>query len=76
MICEADARDLGVGEGSPVTVSSSVGEMSAVVAVVDISRGSAAMYYPEANAIVPRILDPKSHTPAFKSVAVRILPAA
>ena len=76
MICEADARDLGVGEGSPVTVSSSVGEMSAVVAVVDISRGSAAMYYPEANASVPRILDPKSHTPAFKSVAVRILPAA
>ena len=76
MICEADAQSLGVVEGSPVMVSSSVGEMPAVVAVVDISRGSAAMYYPEANAIVPRILDPKSHTPAFKSVAVRILPAA
>jgi hypothetical protein len=30
------------------------------------------MYYPEANAIVPRRLDPESKTPAFKSVAATL----
>jgi anaerobic selenocysteine-containing dehydrogenase len=30
------------------------------------------MYYPEANALVPGNLDPRSKTPAFKSVAVAI----
>jgi hypothetical protein len=48
--------------------------MNVRIAIVEISQGSAAMYYPEANAIVPRRIDPKSLTPAFKSVAVRILP--
>ena len=74
MISELDARRLGTREGDRVTVTSSTGSMPAVVAVVDIAQGSAAMYYPEANAIVPRRIDPKSQTPAFKSVAVRIVP--
>jgi anaerobic selenocysteine-containing dehydrogenase len=72
MIAGQDAERLGLGEGDPVTVSSEIGSMHAHVAIVDIAEGSAAMYYPEANAIVPRRIDPKSLTPAFKSVAVRI----
>jgi anaerobic selenocysteine-containing dehydrogenase len=32
------------------------------------------MYYPEANVLVPQILDARSKTPAFKSVEVRIKP--
>jgi len=46
--------------------------MNVRIAIVEMANGSAAMYYPEANAIVPRRIDPKSLTPAFKSVAVRI----
>jgi anaerobic selenocysteine-containing dehydrogenase len=43
----------------------------------DIPRGCLATYFPEANALVPvRSHAPKSLTPAFKSVAVRILPAS
>ena len=42
------------------------------VAVVDIRAGSIAMYYPEANVLVPRRLDARSKTPAFKSVAARV----
>jgi hypothetical protein len=42
------------------------------VAIVDIRPGSIAMYYPEANAIVPRRLDARSKTPAFKSIAARV----
>jgi len=39
---------------------------------VDIRPGNLAMYYPEANAIVPARLDPHSRTPAFKSVVARL----
>jgi hypothetical protein len=30
------------------------------------------MYYPEANVLVPREVDPFSRTPAFKNIAVSI----
>jgi len=41
---------------------------------VDIRAGSIAMYYPEANALVPRRVDARSKTPAFKSVVARVRP--
>ncbi|HEY0592048.1 MAG TPA: FdhF/YdeP family oxidoreductase [Thermoanaerobaculia bacterium] len=72
MIAAPDAAALGVGEGDRVTVRSEAGAMTARVAIADIRAGNLAMYYPEANALVPRRLDPRSKTPAFKSVAVRL----
>ena len=38
-----------------------------------IKPGNALMYYPEANTLVPRHVDPKSKTPAFKGVVVEIV---
>jgi len=32
------------------------------------------MYYPEANVLLGRELDPRSRTPAFKSARVQVLP--
>lgn len=56
-----------------VRVSSPVGSMDDVlVRAIDIRPGNAAMYYPEANVLVPRRVDPESRTPAFKSVRVRV----
>jgi hypothetical protein len=52
-----------------VTVVTETGELDVVAAIVDLPPGNLAMYYPEANALVPRKLDPRSKTPAFKSVA-------
>lgn len=72
MMSERDAAALGVSEGDPVTVESSCGRLDVVAAIVDIRDGSLAMYYPEANVLVPRRLDPSSGTPAFKSVCVRL----
>ena len=69
---ERDALALGVAEGDPVRVESSCGRLDVVTAIVDIRDGSLAMYYPEANVLVPRRLDPDSGTPAFKSVSVRV----
>ena len=73
MMSEEDGRRLGLDEGRLVTVTTEIGELRAAVAFIDIRPGNLAMYYPEANAIVPRRVDPASGTPAFKSVAARIL---
>ena len=69
-----DAARLGVREGDAVTVETDAGRMRVLVALADIRSGSVAMYYPEANALVPRRVDPASGTPAFKSIAARIVP--
>lgn len=74
MMAAADAARLGVAEGDRVTVRTAVGHMRVHVAIVDIRAGNLAMYYPEANALVPRRLDPRSKTPAFKSVLARVTP--
>jgi molybdopterin-dependent oxidoreductase alpha subunit len=73
MMSAEDGQRLGLSEGDGVTVSTGVGEMRAQhVAFVDIPPGNLAMYYPEANVLVPRRVDAASGTPAFKSVAVRL----
>lgn len=72
MMSPADADRLGLNEGDAVRVATDTGELEVVVAIVDIRAGNLAMYYPEANALVPRRLDRRSGTPAFKSVRARI----
>ncbi|MCC7364208.1 MAG: FdhF/YdeP family oxidoreductase [Dehalococcoidia bacterium] len=72
MMAARDARELGLREGDRVVVESDAGSMEASVAVVAIRAGNLAMYYPEANVLVPRGVDARSRTPAFKSVAVTV----
>jgi len=72
MMAAEDAAHLGLGEGDRVVVETEAGHLDASAAIVRIRPGNLAMYYPEANALVPRRLDPRSRTPAFKSVAARL----
>ncbi|MCP4248954.1 MAG: FdhF/YdeP family oxidoreductase [bacterium] len=75
MLHESDITRLGLQVDQPVTVQSKVGRLSGIrVRAIDIQPGNAAMYYPEANALVPRQADPASGTPAFKNVAINIQP--
>lgn len=60
------------GAGDSVWVESEIGKMQVELVEAPIRAGNVAMYYPEANAIVPGKLDPQSLTPVFKRVAVRI----
>ena len=54
-----DMRRLGLAPDQPVTVRSAVGELRRRLArPYDIRPGNAAMYYPEANVLVPRDVDP------------------
>ena len=68
-----DARDLGVAEGARVDLVSDTGRMEGLrLRVFDLPRGTVAAYYPEANVLTTRRSDPRSHTPAFKSVPVSL----
>lgn len=76
MMSAEDASALGVEEGHWVTVSTEAGRMQVAVAIVDIRAGNLAMYYPEANVLVPRRLDPRSRTPSFKNVTAHVTAGA
>lgn len=70
-----DIRRLGLRPEQRVTVSSAAGTMRGITlrAFDQIKPGNTAMYYPEANALVPRVTDPQSQTPGFKCVVVRLV---
>jgi molybdopterin-dependent oxidoreductase alpha subunit len=69
LLNQQDALEIGVSEGSLVDLTSDQGCMrKVVVKVFDVARGCAAAYYPEANVLTSRASDPRSHTPAFKSI--------
>ncbi len=71
-----DMRALGIREDDRVRVESECGAMDGIVArTFDIRPGNAAMYYPEANVLVPARADGRSRTPMFKSVPIRVRPS-
>ena len=68
-----DIKARGLREDDRVTVRSETGELKGLlVRPFDIRAGNAVMYYPEANLLVPRTVDPQSRTPAFKAVLVKV----
>ena len=73
LMSRADIDRLGLEIDQRVTVSSDAGTMRFIlVREYDITPGNAAMYFPEANVLVPSTVDPASKTPAFKSVLVTV----
>jgi len=69
-----DIERLGLKNGGKCRIASVAGEMRGqIVSAFDqIRPGNVAMYYPEANVLVPKDADPLSRTPAYKRVAVTI----
>jgi molybdopterin-dependent oxidoreductase alpha subunit len=75
MMHPGDIARLGLSVGQRVSVSNDTGEMRGLtVRPLDVRQGNVVMYYPEANALVPRRADPRSRTPAFKSTPVTVSP--
>ena len=68
-----DMAERGLVEGQGVTVTSHAGQMQGLATQFDLPRGSALAYYPEANVLVGTAVDPRSKTPAFKSVPVEVV---
>lgn len=67
-----DAAAHGLAAEDRVVVTTETGALEVSVVPAPIRAGNLAMFYPEANVLVPRRLDGRSRTPAFKSVAARI----
>ncbi len=75
LLSAEDMQRWGLTRDQRVTVRNQVGEMRGrLVRPHDVRPGNAVMYYPEANTLVPRDVDPRSKTPAFKAVLVEIVP--
>lgn len=62
----------GMSAGDTVSVESEVGTMKVELVQGPIRAGNVAMYYPEANQLTPRKIDPQSKTPSFKRTSVKI----
>ena len=67
-----DMAACGVAAGQRITLASESGRMQGRATPFDLPRGSALAYFPEANALCGTAVDPRSRTPAFKSIAVQI----
>jgi molybdopterin-dependent oxidoreductase alpha subunit len=65
-----DMAAFGVTAGQRITLRSQTGRMDGTATPFDLPRGSALAYFPEANALTATAVDPRSKTPAFKSVPV------
>jgi molybdopterin-dependent oxidoreductase alpha subunit len=68
----ADMDVHGIAAGQHITVRSAQGRMEAVATPFDLPQGSALAYFPEANVLTATAVDPRSKTPAFKSIPVWI----
>jgi molybdopterin-dependent oxidoreductase alpha subunit len=67
-----DMAKFGLVAGARITLASDHGRMEGTATPFDLPPGSALAYYPEANVLCGTAVDPRSHTPAFKSVPVWI----
>jgi molybdopterin-dependent oxidoreductase alpha subunit len=71
-----DVRRLGLARDARVRLENATGSMEVLVRIAPLPPGNLAVYYPEGNVLVPRTIDPRSATPAFKSTTVRLCPAS
>ncbi|HEY2415232.1 MAG TPA: FdhF/YdeP family oxidoreductase [Pirellulaceae bacterium] len=69
-----DMQRLNLIENQRAVIRSEVGSLANILVrpFPEIRAGNALMYYPEANVLVPRHIDPQSKTPAFKNVLVSV----
>jgi molybdopterin-dependent oxidoreductase alpha subunit len=74
MLNESDAAARGLRRDQSVRVANQTGFLDVVVRFAPLPPGNAAMYYPEANVLIPRLADPASGTPIFKSTTATITP--
>ena len=74
LIHPEDAARMDLAHDEPITVHSDTGWLRniRVRCYAQIRPGNALMYFPEANTLVSRRVDPVSNTPAFKGVLIRL----
>ncbi len=69
----SDITKLGLKENDLVTMENNTGRMDKIkVRGFNIKEGNILAYFPEANILVPKTVDSRSKTPAYKSVRVKV----
>ena len=75
VLAREDCERLELEEGDAVMVRSPTGQVKARVQVGAVRPGTAMMYWPEANVLIPRgVLDPECGIPAYRSALVEVVP--
>lgn len=75
ILAPEDMRRLGLCDGDPILVRSESGEFRGRARSGPICPGVVMMYWPEANALIPRgACDPECGMPAFRNAIVEVLP--
>ena len=74
LMAQEDVKARNFVDGDWVLVETSTGSLKVQISVCDIRSGSIAMYFPEANVLVPQTIDSQSKTPAFKGIAAYVKP--
>jgi len=70
-----DMAQQGWRQDQKVDLVTDTGKMRGVkIKAFDIRRGNLMTYYPEANVLIGKQVDPHSKTPGFKSVPVKVMP--
>jgi anaerobic selenocysteine-containing dehydrogenase len=73
MMNKNDISNKGLKENDLVNLESPTGKMKKVlVREFDIPPGNVMTYYPESNVLISTKTDPRSRTPAYKSVSVKV----
>ena len=73
LISKEDMKQLALKDGDKITVRSASGKLENMKAqAFDIPPGNVLAYYPEANVLCEKRIDPRSFTPNFKSVPITI----
>lgn len=73
LLSPEDMQALNLKSGDKVNIKSAHGEMLGVeVNRFDLPQGNLMLYYPEANCLTGLERDPRSKTPAFKSIPVTV----
>ena len=73
---QQDMTALGIKNGDRVSLQSPTGTMNNLkVQSFDLPAGNVLAYYPEANVLSERKVDPRSKTPNFKSIPVKVVQA-
>jgi molybdopterin-dependent oxidoreductase alpha subunit len=65
LTCLEDAERLGIANGDRIRLRSEAGEMEGFCRMADVAPGTLVAYWPEANVLLPRILDPDSMEPDY-----------
>ncbi len=64
-VAPRDASRLGLREGDPLRLCSEIGEYQGVCRFADVAPGTLQAYWPEANVLITRRLDPGSKEPDY-----------